>query len=61
MPANSPLAAVYTQAMSWLLASLPSHLARCARRSRLAPAWLRSAFNALVLLDLGTRKEAGGE
>lgn len=58
--ANSPLAAVYTQAMSWLLASLPSHLARCARRHRLAPAWLLSAFNAPARLDLGPGRGARG-
>lgn len=55
---TSQWAAVYTQAMSWLLAFLPAHLARCARRSWLAPAWLKVAFNALALLDLGTRMDS---
>lgn len=48
-------AAVYTRAMSWLLALPPAPRARCAR-SRRAPAWLLPAVSALPLLGLGSSR-----
>lgn len=55
---TSHWAAVYTQAMSWLLASRPAPLARCAGEA----GWLLlgSSRHSMLWLNLGTKRESCG-